>query len=177
MKKLANLMSAMILVVCCITFFACDFFSDPKEELTEGEKSFVGTWILSDNISYMEWEWVHNATSVELKKTHYKYPSPLSDSFNGFCEKYIGKVFLTLDGTKIDGKMSAILYLDDKEEELKWYGGKASDSIKFTTSLSVPDYSSSFYGDTSTALMRDKKIFVCSIRNNSTTGMFFEKCD
>lgn len=175
MKKLVNLMSVVLLIACSITFFSCN----PKEELTEGEKSFVGTWILSDDITYWEanntyWEpgqtWIKN-------EIRYHYPSSASDSFNSFCEKYIGKVSLVLDGTKKDGKMSAVLSMNGEETTLKWYGNKRSDAIKFSPSLPIPDYSlSNSHGRTQTALMSKNRLFVVSDFKKSTL-MYFDKCD
>lgn len=168
MKKLVNLMSVVILMACSITFFSCN----PKEKLTEGEKSFVGTWILSENITY--WEigeaWEHG-------EIRYHYPSSLSNSFNSFCEKYIGKVILVLDGTKIDGEMSAVLSMDGEETELTWHGSLRNDAIKFSPYLPLPDYSSSDgHGQTQTALMDNNRLFVTTNIGKGTL-MFFDKCD
>lgn len=175
MKKLVNLMSVVLLIACSITFFSCN----PKEELTEGEKSFVGTWILSDDITYWEanntyWEpgqtWIKN-------EIRYHYPSSVSDSFNSFCEKYIGKVSLVLDGTKNNGKMSGVLSMDGEEKEFTWYVDRSGDAIKFSPSLPIPNYLSSAYGWASVALMDNKRIFVYSDGNHTATMMYFDKCD
>ena len=174
MKKLVNLMCVVILIACSITFFSCN----PKEELTDEEKSFVGTWILSDDITY--WEpnitfWEPGQTLIQ-NEVRYHYPSSLSNSFNSFCEKYIGKVILTLDGTKNNGTMSAILSMDGEETVLEWYGGKRDDAIKFSPRLPIPDYSlSSSHGDTQSALMNDNRLFVTSRIKNKSTFMFFDK--
>ena len=83
MKKLVNLMSVVLLIACSITFFSCN----PKEELTEGEKSFVGTWILSDDITYVDF-----GETWGQGTTRYHYPSSVSDSFNSFCENISEKL-------------------------------------------------------------------------------------
>ena len=169
MKKLVNLMSVVLLIACSITFFSCN----PKEELTEGEKSFVGTWILSDDITYVDF-----GETWGQGTTRYHYPSSVSDSFNSFCEKYIGKVSLVLDGTKKDGKMSAVLSMNGEETTLTWYGSKRSDAIKFWPwPLPIPNYLSPAYGETSVALMDNKRIFVYSDGNHTATMMYFDKCD
>lgn len=168
MKKLVNLISVVILIACSITLFSCN----PKEELTEGEKSFVGTWILSDDITYVDF-----GETWGQGTTRYHYPSSVSDSFNSFCEKYIGKVSLVLDGTKNNGKMSGVLSMDGEEKEFTWYVDRSGDAIKFSPSLPIPNYLSSAYGWASVALMDNKRIFVYSDGNHTATMMYFDKCD
>ena len=160
MKKLIGLMSAVILIICSITCFSCV----SKEELTESEKTFVGTWVLSDDITY-----------TDLENVRYQYPSSLSDSFNSFCEKYIGKVILMLDGTKINGEMSGTITINDEETKFTWYVDRSGSAIKFSPFITLPDYSSSF-DYTRTALLQDNRLFVVTNFNKSTL-MFFEKLD
>lgn len=157
MKKFVCVFCSVIMILLCGTLTACG----GNEELTDSEKTFVGTWVLED-ITYFD------------GKTQLWYPSD-SDTFNALCEQYLNKTKIVFGDSKKDGKISGTLTVGNVETSFKWHGTEAPRIINFSNLLTFTAYNGNILSDQSTdRAMKNTKGKLCINPNDKMIYIFKE---